>query len=156
MKDRLLIILLVEVIAASAHARIGENQTQMSTRYGVPREDRKETNATATLKLNCTKTYDFQGWNLKTDFANGLAEAIVYRRADDHRIEPGEIEAVLKAESGGWKWTKIREGLWANSNGASAAYDFTLNQVVIKSAAVLLREDAERNRKAKPRTAPAF
>lgn len=117
-------------LVATASARIGEDQAQMTKRYGVPREDRGNKNAT--VKANCTKTYDAQGWTLETHFADGAADAIVYRRNDGKPMQAPEIQSILDAESGGGKWTKVREGVWSNSNGTSAGYDSVFNLVRIK------------------------
>lgn len=141
-------------LAASAPARIGENQTQMSARYGVPREDRKLTAPSATVQLNCTKTYDTQGWKLTAEFVNNQVVTLEYfRGGPPYGLQPNEIQSVLTAEANGGRWTKVKESLWSNSNGTAA--EAIGNQMTIKSGATLRREDAERNRKP-ARPTPAF
>lgn len=136
--------------AGTAFARIGENQVQHEQRYGRAREDAR-TNNTATLQLNCTKTYGYQGWRLVVTFERGLAEHIEYWRdfPKDH-----EVAAILRAEAGGGQWTQVSRDRWINTNGRIAVRHSL--RVRVMSAAFAAREAAEEAARRLPKPAPAF
>jgi hypothetical protein len=140
----------VAVVAGQAFARLGENQIQHEQRYGRARED-AGTNTSATLQLNCTKTYDYEGWSLKVTFERGRAECVEYGR-----LFPNEdaVMAILRAESGDDRWTKASHERWTNTNGRIAVRDVT--RVSVMTAGFAARKAAEEAERRKPKPPPAF
>lgn len=111
---RLWIMVVGAALAAGpAVARIGENQIQHEQRYGRAREDAR-TNNTATLQLNCKKTYDYQGWQLVVTFESGRAECVEYWKAAS---TDQDVDAILRAEAGGGQWTESVPARSASRSG---------------------------------------
>jgi len=138
-------------VAGQAFARIGENQIQHEQRYGRARGD-AGTNNTATLQMNCKKTYDFQGWQLVVNFEAGRAEMIQYWNYDG--VAKHHIQAILQAEAGGGKWTEISAGRWINSNGRILEGNTYL--VRVRTSAFAAREAAAAAARRAPKPSPAF
>lgn len=148
---RLWIMVVGAALAAGpAVARIGENQIQHEQRYGRAREDAR-TNNTATLQLNCKKTYDYEGWRLVVTFEGGRAECVEYWQYFPRKES---VAAILRAEAGGGRWTLASPSRWTNTNGRIAIRDSLLVRVM--SSAYAARKAAEDAARRAPKPPPAF
>lgn len=138
------------VVAGQALARIGENQIQHEQRYGRARED-AGTNTSATLQLNCTKNYDYQGWRLEVTFVAGKAECVKYWHSFPSKES---MAAILRAEAGRGQWTQLSYWRWTNTNGRIAHRDFSWVRVM--SASYAAQQAAEEAARRAPKPPPAF
>jgi hypothetical protein len=149
---------LISLLGLQAVARLGENQTQFSTRYGAPLEDKGRTNTTRSVEMNCTKTYESQGWRLKARFVNGLAERVDYSKSVA-RYSDQEIQAILQAEAAGGRWHSLNTrpwGSWTNSNGSTCERTSLGLVITVTSASARQRDAAEKAGRNKPAPAPKF
>lgn len=151
-------VVLISLLGFQAMARLGENQTQFSTRYGAPLEDRGRTNTTRSVEMNCTKTYESQGWRLKARFINGLAERVDYSKSPASYSDQ-DIQAILQAEAAGGRWFAVKTspwGSWTNSNGSTCERTSLGLVITVTSSSARQRDAAEKAARNRPQAAPKF
>ncbi|HMP77545.1 MAG TPA: hypothetical protein PKE12_14710 [Kiritimatiellia bacterium] len=134
-----------------AEARLGENQLQHEQRYGRSEEDKRRGAALTTTEPNTVRTYHYEGWRLVVTFRDGIAHRKEYWKTGP---QEHEVEAILRAESGGGTWTQAPLGWWVNSNGRVLTRE--LGKITVKTAAEIQREKAEEAARKKLKPAPTF
>lgn len=101
--------------ASLVHARLGETEAQTQTRYGKPREDLSAPTDKPLLQGGVEKTYEYQGWRVRTGFAGGTCLVMEYAHIPENgQLKPitdPELQAILEAEKGKgrWKEEKIKD-----------------------------------------------
>lgn len=85
-----------------AHARIGENEAQITKRYG------KALQVIHTGAITSRK-YEFKGFTIMVSFDDkGVSRCETYRKIDSSAMRDGEIDVLLAANAGGSQWSKPR------------------------------------------------
>ena len=102
-------------LAGSVDARIGENQTQHGIRYGFPVGDTSDTLLVTVGRVD--KKYEHDGWRLRVTSFNNRAVRIDYYSPDFRRLTDSDLQAILRAETGGGAWLTKDRRLWVNSAG---------------------------------------
>lgn len=136
-------VLLVSV--SLAQARLGETEAESQKRYGQPRQDLSAPTDKPLLPGGVEKTYEYEGWRVRTAFAGGTCLVIEYAHLPQDgqlkQITDPEIAAILEAEKGKsrWKEEKVKAGApyadlakgiqgalklrkWERTDGAIAEY----------------------------------
>lgn len=97
-----------------AHARINETPSEAKARYGAPVY---ESSVVMLPLLQGTKElrYHHNGWRIRSAFINNKTAIISYMKlarqsTPDAVLQNDEIQAILKAESGGYQWMKVKRG----------------------------------------------
>lgn len=105
-------ILLISPI--NAHARLYETASEAKSRYGAPV---KESSVIMVPLLKGTKElrYHHHGWRIRSAYIDNQTAIISYMKlarqsTPDVVLQKDEIQAILKAESGGYKWLKVDRG----------------------------------------------
>lgn len=108
------LILLIGTSAPSADARLHETPAEAKSRYGAPV---KESSVIMLPLLKGTKElrYHHKGWRIRSAFISNQTSIISYMKlarqsTPDAVLQKDEIQAILKAESGGYKWMKAKRG----------------------------------------------
>ncbi|MEQ1859747.1 MAG: hypothetical protein ABMA13_07425 [Chthoniobacteraceae bacterium] len=104
---KLPLILLVLSLPAIAHARLGENETQAKTRYGAAVPELIGPNEKPLMPGAKELAYNFEGWRIRAAYVGGVTHRIEYIKLENSQPKPiseAEIEAVLAAEAGKYKW----------------------------------------------------
>lgn len=111
----LTILFLVVAIPFSSHARLNESPAEAKARYGAPVD---ESGIIMLPLLNGTKEfrYHHHGWRIRSAYVNDQAVIISYMKlvrqsTPDAVLQDDEIQAILKAEAGGYKWQKVDRGV---------------------------------------------
>lgn len=89
------------------HARLGENEAQAKSRYGDPTPDLIGANEKPLLTGAKELAYYFEGWRIRAAYVNGLTHRIEYVKIENGQpkaIDKDEVQAVLEAEAGKYKW----------------------------------------------------
>lgn len=109
-----LIVLFLLAIVSTSHARLLESPTEAAIRYGAPV---KESSVIMLPLLKGTKElrYHHKGWRIRSAYINNQTAIISYMKlarqsTPDAVLQKDEIQAILKAESGGYKWMKAKRG----------------------------------------------
>lgn len=102
-------LLISSVLAlVSAHARLGENESQSKARYGEPNAGLIGANDKPLIPGATELAYHFQGWRVRAAFVNGVTHRIEYVKIPENgQVKPltdAEIEAVLEAEKDKYRW----------------------------------------------------
>jgi len=104
---KLLPILLSFALCASAHARLGENEAQSKTRYGNPAPELIGANEKPLMLGAKEHAYNFEGWRIRAAYVGGVTHRIEYikiENAQPKAMTEDELQAVLTAEAGKYKW----------------------------------------------------
>ncbi len=98
----------------TAHARLNESPSEAKARYGSP------VNESSVIMLPLLKgtkelRYHHNGWRIRSAFINNKTAIISYMKlarqsTPDAVLQKDEIQAILKAESGGYTWMKAKRG----------------------------------------------
>lgn len=94
-------------LCASAHARLGENETQSKTRYGNPMSELIGANEKPLMLGAKELAYNFEGWRIRAAFVGGVTHRIEYVKIENSQpqaMTEDELQAVLTAEGGKFKW----------------------------------------------------
>lgn len=101
-------------IASISHARLHETPSEAQSRYGAPV---KELSVIMVPLLKGTKElrYHHHGWRIRSAYINNQIAIISYSKlarqsTSDAVLQNDEIHAILKAESDGYKWMKVKRG----------------------------------------------
>lgn len=105
---------LIILIVAPSQARLYETPLEAKSRYGAPVN---ESSVIMVPLLKGTKElrYHHHGWRIRSAFINNQTAIIAYMKlarqsTPDAILQKDEIKAILKAESGGYKWMKVERG----------------------------------------------
>lgn len=105
---RLLILAFLGAFLPLVHARLGETEGQSQIRYGQPREDMTGANDKPLMPGAIEKVYHYQGWRVRSAFANGACVRIEYVHLSEENfpkaVTDREISAILDAEKGKFSW----------------------------------------------------
>lgn len=181
---RLLIFLLFTT--ATCFARIGENETQCNGRYGTPLTDKGTVTANRKkplLPVGYTKTYNYQGWNIRVAYVafNGSAIKMSFRKRPSGSIKEEELVAILTANTPeGMKWQRgvytssplkgspgvfgniasnmMGATAWKRTDGVMAILEPMKLELFLESpaAAEILRKAKEQSEAQRKATIPAF
>jgi hypothetical protein len=155
------------VAAENASARLGENELQSKARYGEPNQQLIGAEEKPLIPGAKETAYLFEGWRIRASFVNGIAHRIEYAKVVDgkpRQLAKDEVEAVLEAEKGNYRWREEKprlghEGLnklketfdgrvWERSDHAKARLIHLENVLQLES------RDAERLAKQLAKTLP--
>ncbi len=105
---------LLNLLSFNAHARLYESPTKAKTRYGAPI---KESSVIMVPLLKDTKElrYHHHGWRVRSAYVKDQAVIISYMKlaqpsTPDSILQKDEIQAILNAEAGGYRWMKVKRG----------------------------------------------
>jgi hypothetical protein len=150
----ILAVLAATVIATlEASARMGETIAQCDQRYGLENISPYHNSFSGLSGPGVTnRTYNYQGWIIRTTFVQGRAAMLRYSKAHSQKIEDDEVQAILKSETFGGEWTEkstvslnpiksmanaiAHPNVWTNGIGAEAYYEMTRSSFVIKAPIV--------------------
>ena len=127
MRSLVLLFLSCLVLPSIAFARLGESVEHSQARYGNPVENIQDT-ISPILKTASSKTYHYQGWQIRIGYINDHAVRMFYAKlpksGETQVLKADEIEAVLKAELHGGKWQKLRAAtLFSRKNSGNSSFD---------------------------------
>ena len=110
----LFIFLSVATFLTPAHARLHETPSQSIARYGAPVKEFSVIMVPLFKGTNEIR-YHHNGWRIRSAFLNDQAVIISYMKlarpsTPDAILQNDEIQAILNAESGGYKWMKVKRG----------------------------------------------
>ena len=92
----------------SLQARLGETEQQAKARYGDPVDGLVGANDKPLLPGSKELAYNFQGWRVRSAFVNGVTHRIEYAKIPEggtpKPLTDQEVEALLEAEKGTYKW----------------------------------------------------
>ena len=113
-------------LAHISHARLYETPSEAKSRYGAPV---KESSVIMLPLLKGTQElrYHHNGWRIRSAFIKNKTAIISYMKlarqsTPDAVLQKDEIQAVLKAESGGYKWMKVERGTKVTSSKKYQGY----------------------------------
>ncbi len=97
-----------------SHARLHESPTEAESRYGAPVAE-SSVIMLPLLKGTQELRYHHNGWRIRSAFINNQTAIISYMKLEtqstpDAVLQNDEIQAILKAESGGYQWMKAKRG----------------------------------------------
>jgi hypothetical protein len=116
LKNLIYIIALTITVLNStpSHARLLESPSQAIARYGAPV---KEPSVIMLPLFNGTNEirYHHNGWRIRSAYLNDRAVIMSYMKLARQStpyvvLQNDEIQAILKAESGGYQWMKVKRG----------------------------------------------
>lgn len=120
------LIFLLSISVSPSHARLHESLSEAKARYGAPV---KESSVIMVPLLKGTKElrYHHNGWRIRSAFINNQTVIISYMKlarqsTPDAVLQKDEIQAILKAESGGYKWVKVKKGTKVTSSKKYQGY----------------------------------
>ena len=134
-KKTFFLIIFILIFSIPVLARIGDFEIQSKVRYGDPLEKYaldKISPILSEVPKSFTKTYKYDGWNIRAAYYKGKTIRIQYSKMNGKPILLDEIKAILGAEANGKKWknypltsnilTKIQDSIkyknkWINENG---------------------------------------
>ena len=138
-------LLLVLGVSVPAYGGLGENDGQMTARYGASQAEEKNTPDGLV-----TKCYAHDGFWIRVRFMDGCSASEAYIKLNKDALSDGEIAALLDSNNRGSKWTSIYKGAelerWVlDSNGAVAQY-YTKDHILVITTKELMRYIAEKGR----------
>lgn len=102
------LLLLAVLGPLTLHARLGENEGQAKARYGEPVPELIGQNDKPLIPGAKELAYNFQGWRVRAAYLNGITHRIEYIKLPESGqpkpITEEELQAVLDAEAGRFKW----------------------------------------------------
>ena len=108
------IVFLIVAIPYLSHARLYESPSDAKERYGAPVN---ESSAIMLPLLKGTKElrYHHNGWRIRSAYLNDQSVIMSYMKLErqstpDAVLQNDEIQAILKAESGGYQWVNVEIG----------------------------------------------
>lgn len=116
MKNLFYIIVLTIIVLNStpSHARLLESPSQAKARYGA---SVKESSVIMLPLFKGTKklSYHHNRWRIRSAYLNAQGAIMSYMKlarqsTPDAVLQNDGIQAILKAESGGYKWMKVKKG----------------------------------------------
>lgn len=117
---------LLVILSFNSHARLYESPSEAQARYGVPV---KEPSVTMLPLLHGTKElrYHHHGWRIRSAYVNNQTVIVSYMKLSrpgksDSALSNDEIQAILKAEAGGYRWMKIKRGAKITSSTKYQGY----------------------------------
>lgn len=108
------VIFLLLISREALQARLYETPSEAKARYGAPVT---ESSIIMVPLFKGTKElrYHHNGWRIRSAFINNKTAIISYMKLarqskPDAVLKNDEIQAILKAESGGYQWMKVKRG----------------------------------------------
>ena len=159
--------LLSLALATSAHARLGENEPQSKARYGEPVPEMIGGNEKPLMLGAKELAYNFQGWRVRAAFVGGTTHRIEYIKIENNQpkaMTEEELQAVLEAEAGKYKWRedKPRTGYDSLNKLATAVdgrkwerSDHALASLKMNLVLTLDSKDADKHEKKAAKATPA-
>ncbi len=121
------------LVAAPAHARLEETKAEAQIRYGEP------VNESSVIMLPLMQgteelRYHHYGWRIRSAFVNGRTAIISYMKlaragTDAAVLQVDEIEAILQAETSGYRWYPIKKGAEITASKKYQGYFNSSNKV---------------------------
>ena len=120
MKSSLGIIAVTCLLAASAHARVGETIKQVEVRYGKPQRVLHEHGSFRELG------YGYRGFMVGVSYVGGISKSEGFARPDTPRLSDADVQQLLAlslAPGTSWKLASDKNGdrLWVRSDGKVVA-----------------------------------
>lgn len=101
-------LLLAVLCPLTLQARLGENEAQAKARYGESVPELIGPNEKPLIPGGKEAAYHFQGWRVRAAYLNGVTHRIEYIKLPENGqtkpITEEELQAVLEAEAGKFKW----------------------------------------------------
>lgn len=131
---RLALSVLAALVAVpfQGSARMGETEEQSQARYGAPVTPALD-KASPLVAGMVSHSYQYQGWNIRAAFLNGVTVKIKYARIPTPGTKPQlqdeEITAILAGEAGADRWKELDKKVagqilsskgWLHANGNTA------------------------------------
>lgn len=111
--------LLTLLLSSGTAAELGEPRAELLAKHGAPqREDAQG-----------VIYYQWNGWTLGVQFADGVAGRFEYEKAV--ALAEPDLLGILTANGGAAAWTKTAPGLWTRSDGATATLDQTTGRKLV-------------------------
>jgi hypothetical protein len=102
------LFLLAALCPFTLHARLGENEAQAKARYGQSVPELIGQNDKPLIVGAKELAYNFEGWRVRAAYLNGVTHRIEYIKLPENGqpkpITEEEVQAVLGAEAGKFKW----------------------------------------------------
>ena len=101
------LLLLAVLCPLTVLARLGENETQAKTRYGNAVPELIGPNEKPLLPGARELAYNFEGWRVRAAYVGNITHRIEYVKIENGQpkaITEDEVQAVLAAEAGKYKW----------------------------------------------------
>lgn len=131
MKARLLLLILTFLGGAMARASLGENETQVEARYGLPTRQMP-----ALLPRGAAKMYSFRSMTVTVEFIEGKSESESFRTRVEEPFSATDVKGLLEANtpngSGWWR----PQGDLAELSTAPGGSVLIFNRQVVASASV--------------------
>ena len=138
MKTKLLSLIIVVALSASAFARIGETTEQIDKRYGHPLETKRNKEE--------TRRYSFRDFTVLVGVDRGISQCEVYRKKDNSRMTEDEIRGLLQANAGKSDWNYEPDEnvesyiYWSRDRRTRVAiYTLVTHNLMVTSKASLVR-----------------
>ena len=122
MKIRLIIALLALCFITAAHARIGESEAQIETRYGKPKDTSKqEKDATDKLYKGVLFNFADMAVFVMINRETGLSELEVFEKLNSEPFSDHELDLILNANAKQWEYGGISsqgKKEWKSADGS--------------------------------------
>lgn len=126
-------IFLLIAITAPSYARLYESPADAKVRYGAPV---KESSFLMPPLLKGTKElrYHHHGWRIRSAYLRDQAVIMSYMKlarpnTAESILQEDEIQAILEAESGGYRWVKVQKGMKVTNSIKYQGYFNSSNKV---------------------------
>ncbi|MBU0754653.1 MAG: hypothetical protein KJ645_05905 [Planctomycetes bacterium] len=107
-----LISVIIILASTSSFGRLGETETECDIRYNKTGQAHEPTyqDKHKPLKIGkiplLTRTYEYEGWQIRIGFLNSVACCMEYSRGSGN-LSDDEVNAILQANEGAANWKKV-------------------------------------------------
>ena len=140
-----MILALVAWAILPAHARLGENESETTARYGPLLA---AYNAGEQGYPYRTLAFQHAGYVIITQFLGSTCDMVCFQKPGGEAMTEDDIDLLLKSESDEGKWSRSQlvstDLIWDRPDGAMARYDTAKHALVFCSQRYIQTDDARR------------